>query len=89
MRDLPQRVLGGVAHGVVEVLVAGLRKVAQGRGVSAEVVVDLVALQGRREGAQGSEEGEVLARVLQATRPTRISTALLEVEEAKRLEVAG
>ena len=82
VRDLPQRVLGGVAHGVVKVLVAGLGEVAQRRGVSAEVVVDLVALQRSREGAQGSKEGEVLARVLSPS--ARGTSAIAPLERRRR-----
>lgn len=64
VRNLPQPMPLGIRHGVVKVLVARPCEVAQRRGVPPEVVVDLVPLERGREGAEGAQEGEVLAGVL-------------------------
>lgn len=54
----------GVSEGLLKALRASESEVAKRRVMSAEVVVDAVALDVGIELAQLAEEGEVLARVL-------------------------
>lgn len=52
-------------------LLARPRKVLQRRVEAREVVVDFVALEEGREGAEGAEEGEIFAGVLRRKRSGR------------------
>lgn len=80
--ELEQPVLPRILERLVKVLVSGLRDVAQGRCVPAEVVVDAVSLHVMRKSTERSQERQILARILSERREGEISQS----SRARRLK---